>query len=226
MTIKEMINTEKPRERLEIVGVENLSAEELIAILLRTGTKKETSKALATKILTHYNNINELSNASINSLTKLPGIGKAKATSLIAAIELGKRVHYQTDNINPILKNGDSIYEYMYPLFKNKKQEYFYALYLDSKLKLITKKMLFKGTLNNSSAHPREIFKEALLESAAFIIVVHNHPSGDPTPSSEDSLITKTLFETGSLIGIPVIDHIIIGENSYYSFYNEKKETN
>ena len=227
MKIKEMINSEKPRERLELIGVENLSAEELIAILIRTGSKNDSSKTLGAKILSHYKNINNLSNATLSSLTKIKGVGKAKATSLISAIELGKRVYYQDDKTNIFLRNTNEIYNYMHEILHDKKQEYFYALYLDSKLKLISKKMIFKGTLNTSTVHPREVFKEAILESAAFIIVVHNHPTGDPSPSTEDNEITKALFETGNIIGIKVIDHIIIGKKIYYSYYEKiKEETN
>lgn len=224
MIIKDMLKEEKPRERLELVGVENLLSEELIAILFGTGTKKTSSKTLAIDLLSNYKNINELSNATLNSLIKIKGIGKAKASSLIAALELGKRVYYQKKILNPSLKNVESIYAYIKETLIDKKQEHFYALYLDTKLKLISKKLLFKGTLNSSSAHPREVFKEALLESAAFIVVVHNHPSGDPSPSKEDIEITNALTTAGTVIGIPVIDHIIIGSSSYYSFYDQNKK--
>ena len=153
---------------------------------------------------------------------KIEGIGKVKAIELIAAIELGRRV-YLEKNINEIkIRDSNDIYKIFNNILKYKQQEHFYALYLDSKNKIIEKKLLFVGTINKSVAHPREIFKNAYLTSASFVICVHNHPSGDPTPSKEDIVFTNNLIEIGKLNNIPILDHIIIGNNSYYSFFEGK----
>ena len=155
----------------------------------------------------------------MNKLTKIEGIGEVKAIELLASIELGKRIFVNKENDNIKLNNSKKIYEYFKDMFFDEKQENFYAIYLDSKSKLISYKLLFKGTLNTSCVHPREIFKHAHLESAYSIIVIHKHPSGDTSPSKEDEETTISLMKIGKLMGIPVIDHIIIGKDNYFSFY-------
>ena len=222
MKFKNIPNAEKPRERLLKYGVDNLTNEELLAIILKTGTRKYNVKELANNILCNFNNIKDLKNIRINNLMNIEGIGKIKAIELVAAIELG-RIVYEEDNYNELvsLTNPKVIINYFNNLFKNKKQEYFYVIYLDSKNKYIDKKLLYKGILNKSLIHPRDIFKEAYLLSACSFICIHNHPSGDATPSNEDINITKSLKQIGLLHGINLIDHIIIGNNNYYSFYED-----
>ena len=217
--IKDMLDSERPRERAIKYGVKNLSNEELLSIIIKTGTKNCSVKELSNQILSKLKNINELKNLSINSLTKINGIGKVKAIEILSSLELGKRVYYQVDKDNIKLNNSKLIYEYFKDIFINEKQENFYAIYLDAKSKLITYKLLFKGTINSSCVHPREVFKYAFLESAYSIIVIHNHPSGDPTPSSQDEEVTYMLFQIGKLMAIPVVDHIVFGKNKYFSFY-------
>ncbi len=216
--IKDIIKEERPRERFIKYGVENLSNEELLAIILKNGTREYSVKTLAIKLLNSLGSIDKLKSSTINSLTKIKGIGCVKAIELLSIVELSKRIN-MTD-INSIkLNNSKIIFEYFKYIFENEKQEYFYAIYLDSKSKLISYKLLFKGTINTSCVHPREVFKYAVLESAYSIIVMHNHPSGDPTPSHQDIEITKSLFELGKIMAIPVVDHIVFGSDSYYSFY-------
>ncbi len=217
--IKDMASKEKPRERLLEVGVSNLSNEELLSIILKTGTKGYSVKTISSLIMSEYKYIENLKNISINKLCKIKGIGKVKAIELVASLELGRRVFYKKEKENIILNNSTLIYNYFKDIFYGETQENFYAIYLDTKNKLINYKLLFIGTINSSCVHPREIFKYAFLESAASIIVLHNHPSGDTTPSEPDIELTKHLFESGKIIGIPVLDHIIIGNDSYYSFY-------
>ena len=178
MKFKNIPNAEKPRERLLKYGVDNLTNEELLAIILKTGTRKYNVKELANNILCNFNNIKDLKNIRINNLMNIEGIGKIKAIELVAAIELGRRV-YEEDNYNELvsLTNPKVIINYFNNLFKNKKQEYFYVIYLDSKNKYIDKKLLYKGILNKSLIHPRDIFKEAYLLSACSFICIHNHPS-------------------------------------------------
>ncbi len=223
MIIKEMAELEKPRERLLNNGRENLSNEEIIAIVLRTGTKEVSSKMLATKILSKFKNISELKKANVSNLTTIKGMGKIKSIELIAAIELGKRVYETVPNIYKKYENVNKIYEGFKDLIKDEKQENFYALYFDTKQNLIDYKLLFKGTLNVTTVHPRDIFKEAFLLNAASIIIIHNHPSGDPLPSKPDVDLTNQINTISKIMGINFLDHIIIGQDKYFSFYEESR---
>lgn len=217
--IKDIPKLDRPRERLLKYGTKILSNEELISIILRTGIKKVSVKELSNNILKNVNDITNLKNITINNLKNINGVGEVKAITLLAAIELGRRVYSKKEEKNIKLNNSLKIYEYMKEKLYDKKQEYFYALYLDSKKCLIEEKLLFIGTLNRSIVHPREIFKNAYLLSASTIICIHNHPSGDTLPSKEDIMLTNMLVKIGKIQGINVIDHIIIGNNNYYSFY-------
>ena len=219
--IRDIPVNERPRERLVKYGVKNISNEELISIILKTGTKEKSVKELSNMILSKYSDISNLKELEIQDIMKIKGIGKVKAIELIASIELGRRV-YIDKNIDELkIKGSIDVYNYFNDLLKDKKQEHFYAVYLDNKKKVITKRLLYIGTINGSVAHPREIFKTAYLVSASFIICVHNHPSGDPSPSNEDIVFTNKLMEIGKLNNIPVLDHIVIGRNCYYSFFEE-----
>lgn len=220
---KDIPNSDKPRERLYNYGEENLSNEELLSIILKTGSKKYSVKEVSLKLLEMFGDITKLKDIGINSLTNISGIGKVKATELKAAIELGRRV-YSNNNIEKIkFRNPKDIYNYFYPLIGDKKQEYFYCLYLDKQQNYIDKKCLFIGTIDNSVAHPREIFKEAYLLSASKIVCIHNHPSGDVNPSKSDIYFTMKIKEISIIHGIELIDHIIIGHNNYYSFHDNNK---
>lgn len=221
--IKDLIDDEKPRERLIKYGVDNISNEDLISIILKTGTVSISVKQLSLKILSNIEDISELKNITINGITNIKGIGIVKAVTLIASLELGRRVYYEKniDNIN--IKNSEDIYNYFKYLIKDNDQERFYVVYLDVKKKVIDKKLLFVGTVNMSLVHPREVFKYAYLNSASYIICIHNHPSGDVTPSNEDIILTEQLVNIGKSQRIPILDHLIIGNNNYYSFYEDKK---
>lgn len=218
MLIKNIPEFERPRERFLKFGVENLSNSELISIILNSGTKSISVKELSDSIINNISDISELKNMTLNKLKEIKGIGNVKAITLLSALELGKRVYYNKNITKIKMNSADKIYNYMKDELYCKNQEYFYALYLDSKKNLIDKKLLFIGTINKSIVHPREIFKYAYLLSASSIICVHNHPSGDPIPSNEDIILTKNLKKIGDIQGIPIIDHIIIG-NNYYSFF-------
>ena len=219
LLIKDLKDDEKPRERLIKYDAKNLSNEELLSIILKTGTKNYSVKTLANHVLKEINDINDLKDITINKLMEIKGIGKVKAIELLAALELGKRVYYLKQNSDIKLNTSKKVFEYFRYMLMYEHQENFIAVYLDSKSRLISYKILFKGTLNTSCVHPREIFKYACLESAYSIIVIHNHPSGEVDPSKEDIELTKKLFEIGSLMGIPIVDHIIIGKDKYFSFY-------
>ena len=219
-TFKKLPDEEKPRERLLIYGAKKLSNEELLMIILKTGTKKKSVKDLAIEVLSNTGGIKKLKNTSINQLLKIEGIGKVKAIELAAIIELSQRINTKISEKEMIsFKSPDTIVKYFNEHLQNKKQEEFICIYLDNKKKYISKKKLFIGTINTSIVHPREIFKEAYLLSASYIICIHNHPSGDSTPSKEDIELTKKINELGKLHAIPLIDHLIIGKNNYFSFY-------
>ncbi|NLC47737.1 MAG: DNA repair protein RadC [Tenericutes bacterium] len=219
--IKDLSPEEKPRERLLKYGVSSLSNEELISIIIKTGTKNYSVKVLSSLILKEFESIEKLRTVSVNKLMNIKGIGLVKSLELISALELGKRVYYNSNKINVLLNNSSLIYEHFKDLFYNEDQEAFYAIYLDSKSKLISYRMLFKGTINKSTIHPREVFKYAFIESAYSIIIMHNHPSGDATPSIEDDEVTNSMFQIGKVMLIPVVDHIIFGNKCYYSYYGK-----
>ena len=220
LTIKDIPILERPRERLMAYGSETLSNIELLSIILKTGTKGESVYDLSKKLLNTVGSIYNLKNINKETLTKIKGIKNAKAVELLDKIELGRRIFTTTKYDKKIkYNNTKTIYENNKYLFIDKKQEYFYCLYLNEKKELIERILLFMGTVNKSIVHPREIFKEAYLLSASSIICMHNHPSGNTTPSIDDIILTKSLQEIGKIQLIPVVDHIIFGNNSYYSFY-------
>lgn len=208
----------QPRERLREIGAESLSTSELLAIMLRTGTKDKNVLTLATEILSSFSSLSEFKHATLEELMALEGIGPVKAIELHASLELGKRC-YQTEPIKhgQILSSQD-IGERLTEELKELSQEKFLVLCLNSKNEIIKKKVIFIGSLNRSLAHPREIFKVAVACSAASIIVAHNHPSGNPTPSKADHEITERFAECGDLMGIQLVDHIVVGSKGYVSF--------
>lgn len=218
---KSLPDIEKPRERLYMYGSENLSNEELISIILKTGTKGMSVKEVSLKLLEFVGDINKFRDIGINNLMNIDGIGKVKAIEIKAALELGRRVYLNNNDINKIcFSSADVIYNYFKDILCDKKQEFFYCVYVDTKSKYIDKKCLFVGTINSSIVHPREIFKEAYLLSANGIICVHNHPSGDSTPSKEDVILTKKIKEISIIHGIKLIDHVIVGSGNYFSFFD------
>lgn len=224
VSIKEIPKEERPRERLINLGVEKLSNEELLAILLKSGTKNSSVKILANNILKELNTITDLKEMTFEKLIKIKGIKQAKACELLASIELGRRINQKFNNINQIkIVDSSSIFEYYKNILEDKKQEHFYCVYLNTKNEIIKDKLLFVGTINESLVHPREVFKEAYLLSASSIICIHNHPAGSINPSNNDILITKQLKEVGMILGIKILDHIIIGKDKYYSFMDSGK---
>lgn len=218
MKIKDIPIAERPRERLRTYGASSLSNEELLAILLQTGTKMQSAKDVSLSLLACLGDIHQLASVSFEMLVQMKGIGEAKAVLLLASFELGKRIYLELPHCPSMkLQSPKSIYLLCQSLFHGQKQECFYCLYLNQKQELIERKLLFMGTLNRSLVHPREVFKEAYLTSASAIICMHNHPSGDVRPSMEDLRLTRALVEIGELNGIPILDHIIVSDQRYYS---------
>lgn len=215
---------ERPVERLLHEGKDKLSNEELLAILLNTGTKNVSSKSLSNDVLSKVTSIQELKNITLEELIEIKGIGKKKAATLLAAFELGSRIYREVPSIlYKTIYNAEDVYHYFYGICNGIKQEHFYCLYLDAKKRVIANKLLFIGTMNYSLVHPREVFREAYMHHAISIVCVHNHPSGDVTPSRADIDLTKRMVEIGNLLGIGVDDHVIVGNGEYYSFFEDGK---
>lgn len=222
LKIKEMNTELRPRERLKKYGVSSLADDELLAIILRTGIKDINAKDLATIILDNIKGINNFNNTSLNDLAQIKGVGEVKAITILASLELGKRSLKQ--NLNHLkIVSTDIVYDLFKYDFINCYQEKFIALFLDVKKNLISYEVIFIGTVSEATIHPREIFKSAIKNSASSIIILHNHPSGNSNPSDADISLTSKLQAIGNLMNIPIIDHIIIGYQNYYSFFDHKR---
>lgn len=217
MIIKEMADIEKPREKALRYGIETLSNTELLALVIRCGTKSQSALELAQTILNKCDGLSNIHKLGLNELKEIKGIKDAKALELIGCIELSKRVMSPTAQKVITIKSAIDVYNYLHAKMVLEKQEKFYVMFLDSKNKVIKEKAIFIGTLNSSIVHPREIFKEAVSCSCAALICVHNHPSGNVTPSIEDIEVTKKLYNVSMIMDIPLLDHVIIGDNDYYS---------
>ncbi|WP_442636719.1 RadC family protein [Rossellomorea marisflavi] len=217
LMIRDYPQDERPRERLIQSGPASLSHQEIIAILLRTGTKSESVLQVSNRLLTSFEGLNLLKDASLEEITSINGIGLAKAVQLMAAVELGRRISNLGFDDRYSIRSPEDGANYVMNDMRFLSQEHFVCLYLNTKNQVLHKQTIFIGSLNASIVHPREVFKEAFRRSAASIICVHNHPSGDPTPSREDIEVTKRLVECGRIIGIDVLDHLIIGEKKFIS---------
>jgi DNA repair protein RadC len=217
-TIHDLPLSERPRERLLKHGIEALSVQELIALILGRGVKDESVMVTAQKLVSQFGNLNNLAKASVEELTEIKGIGPAKAAQIKAAFELGKRLEsYSDEGSKATVKSPEDAIKAVKTQLKGKKKEHFLALSLDTRNHLIDTHQISIGSLDSSIVHPREVFKDAISDSAASVIFVHNHPSGDPTPSEDDIKLTKRLAEVGQIMGIDVLDHIIICDKDYLS---------
>ncbi|MDT9025341.1 MULTISPECIES: DNA repair protein RadC [Rossellomorea] len=217
LMIRDFPQDERPRERLIQSGAASLSNQELLAILLRTGTKSESVLQLSNRLLNHFDGLNLLKDASLEEITKTKGIGLAKAVQIMAAVEFGRRISNLAFDDRYSIRSPEDGANYVMNDMRFLAQEHFVCLYLNTKNQVLHKQTIFIGSLNASIVHPREVFKEAFRRSAASIICIHNHPSGDPTPSREDIEVTKRLVECGRIIGIDILDHLIIGEKKFIS---------
>jgi len=216
-TIHDLPKEERPRERLVTFGEQVLSVQELLQLILGRGVAGESVVVTAQKLLSQFGSLQKLSEASIEELSSIKGVGQAKATQIKAVFEIGHRV---SDQISPYKSKELGSPEKVYKLVKNKladySREHFYLIVLNSRNWSINE--ISVGTLSASLVHPREVFAEAIKNKAASIVLVHNHPSGDPEPSEDDLEITKRLVEAGKILGIEVVDHIIVVKNSFFSF--------
>jgi DNA repair protein RadC len=216
LRILDMQKDERPRERLIKCGASALSDSELLAIILRTGTTQENVINLCQRVLSQYN-LKQLSQTNLTQLMEIHGIKESKAAQIAACFEIARRLESFNEEAKPVIHSPEDVYRRIYPGLREQKKEIFIELCLDTKNQIIKESTISIGSLNANIVHPREVFKTALAESAAHIIVAHNHPSGDPAPSREDIEITKKLVETGKIMGIEVLDHIIIGDGRHFS---------
>lgn len=218
MKIKDLPKIERPREKLEKYGPEKLSNSELLAILLRTGGKGLNVVELSRKILGKFSS-NGLAKANVNDLKNTFGLGSAKACEVVACFELGRRL--LQDKKSQIYLTPKDVWQELKDIRDNKK-EHFVIFFLDARNQEIKREIISVGSLNANLVHPREVFEPAIRHIAAQIIVAHNHPSDDEKPSEEDKEITKRLIESGKILGIDIIDHIIVTKNNYFSFKEHK----
>jgi len=220
-TLHDLPKEERPRERLVKFGEQALSAQELLQLILGRGIAGESVVVTAQKLLTQFGSLQKLSEASIEELSSIKGIGLAKATQIKAAFEIGRRISTQTPSYkSKELTNPEKVFKFMRSRIKDYKKERLYVISLNTRGWTVNEVSV--GTLDSSLAHPREAFSEAIKNNASSVIFVHNHPSGDVEPSQEDIKLTRQLVEAGKLLGIAVLDHIIITKNSRLSFKEER----
>jgi len=217
MRIKDIPLENRPRERMKKLGLSSLSDAEILALILQKGTRSDNVIDMSNKLIAKYG-LEKLSSLSLTELSVIDGIGEAKATQVLAAFEISRRIPLFTGTKITSAKDVFEKYEYLSDL----KQEQFMVLILDTKNKIIKEEIVSIGTLDSELIHPREIFKSAIKESGNAIIVIHNHPSSDCTPSKEDLRITDKIAEAGEVLNIKLLDHVIIGQDNYWS-WKEKK---
>jgi len=222
MTIHDLPVPDRPRERLQRLGAEALSAQEILALILGRGISGESVMVTAQRLLSQFGGLKGMAGASLEELSKVRGIGLAKAAQIKAALELASRVEgYSETTGKTVVKTPEDVAGLVSGRLKGKKKEYFLAVLLDTRNQLIKVAEISVGSLDGSIVHPREVFKEAISASAAAVIFVHNHPSGDTEASEDDIQLTRRLVEAGEIVGIEVLDHIIIGGRNHASLKRE-----
>ena len=216
-SIKEWPEDERPRERLLKHGPSAMSDAQLLAIIHRTGGGGRSALDIGMDLLNTFCSFRELEQGSLSEFSAIKGIGKAKAAQIKAALEIGKRLYHDPAPKGPAFASGQDVFNYFHPKMRGLRKEAFHCILLDVKNRLIRDLRISEGTLTASLIHPRESFRDAIKESAASVIFIHNHPSGDPTPSREDIVITEKLEKAGETVGIKMLDHIIVADGGYTS---------
>lgn len=218
MNIRQLPSSEKPREKLMRSGKENLSNTEILSILIGSGARNKSAMELAADVLSlHKSGIRYLAECSPEELTAVKGIGTAKACEILAAVELGKRIATIAVEEKTVIRSSTDIAEMFMEKMRYYKKEHFMSLMINAKGQIIEEVEVSIGDLCSSTTHPREVFIDAVRRSAGSVVFIHNHPSGDPTPSEADILTSKRLVEVGEILGIPVLDHIVIGDGTFVS---------
>ena len=215
--LKDLPAEERPRERLHAYGARALTTAELIAILIRTGNAQRSAVSLGEFLLAEFGSIQGVATASAEQLAAVKGLGTAKAAQIKAAIEFGNRLSLFTEEGRPSIGGPRDVSNLLMPDLRYQKKEHLKSLLLDTKNRVLAIKTVSIGDLSSSIVHPREVYKDAVLASAASIIIAHNHPSGDPTPSAEDVAVTKRLIQSGEIMGIDLLDHIVLGDGTFVS---------
>jgi DNA repair protein RadC len=223
LTVKELPPDERPRERLKKCGANEIKDSELLAITLHMGFGKTSALELAAQLLKDFKGLKGIANLTFNELCKIKGIGDAKAAQILAAFEMGNRARRTSNDDRRQIKCSNDVNEIVGDRMRGFDKEHFEILILDTKNRVIRVETVTMGILDSSLVHPREVFKNAIKYGAASVIIVHNHPSGDPAPSRDDMATTKRLCEAGQVVGISVLDHVIIGDGKHYSFKDENK---
>lgn len=220
-SIQQMPESERPRERLGRHGPQALSSAELLAVVLGSGTKGKSVLALSQELLAHFGSLERLSQATVSELRQIKGVGEAKAVQLVATFGLALRLSQQTVAPRSRIENPLQAYQLVKDELESELRELFLVIMQDIRRQLICKEVVAVGTLSNILVHPREVFYPAIRHKASSVILVHNHPSGDPTPSPQDRHLTAVLIEAGRMVGIPVTDHVVVGRGKYVSLREE-----
>lgn len=220
--IKEWPEEERPREKLIRSGAHSLTNSELLALLLGSGINGVSAVGLAKRLLVEHRDLSGLARASVKELTRMKGVGEANCARILAAFEIGRRIESGPSSKRFKISSPGDVYQVYAPLLRDKRMEVFKVVLLNSANRIIRDVTITQGTINSSVVHPREIFKPAIDYLAAGIILLHNHPSGEKKPSSEDKRVTEQVLEAGRMLDIPVLDHIIIAKDSYFSFVENR----
>jgi DNA repair protein RadC len=210
--------TDGPRERLRRLGAESLSEVELLSLVVRTGSPSENAMAVASALLARSGGLAALCELPLAELCAARGVGPAKAASLLAAAEIGRRVATRRLERGDAIRGPEDIHRHFYQRMRRYDREHFVVLLLDGRHRVMGEDQVSQGTLTASLVHPREVFRSAVRAAAAALVLVHNHPSGDPTPSAEDREVTRRLSKAGELLGIRIVDHVVVAEQGYHSF--------
>ena len=223
LLVRDLPVDERPRERLLAEGAASLSNTELLAVLLRTGVKNDSALRVAEKVLALYKErgLAAITQMSAKELSSIKGVGMAKAATILAAVELGRRLALKAAEARTVVHGPADAASYVMPRFRFERREHFAVLLLNAKNHILALKTISVGTLTSSVVHPREVFQAAIEQAAASVILVHNHPSGDPAPSGEDLAVTRRMVEAGEIMDIPVLDHVIVGYDKFISLKEE-----
>lgn len=221
MRLKDISEQNRPRERLQQQGISALSDAEVLALILKMGNKEENVVDMSNRLISKYG-LAQLSSCSLQQLQEIKGIGPAKAAQVLALFELARRQSFRQREDAPV-QSAKDVFEILAPRLSALEKEHFFILHLDTKQRILKQEIISVGILNATLVHPREVFQAAIKENSKSIIVAHNHPSGDPAPSTDDEKVTKVLFRAGELLNIAVLDHVIVGKNNFYSFREEGK---